>query len=201
MNWGRAMAWRTILPAVTVAAGVAAATPAFAQDDAAAQEDAIALCRSAEDRDARIACLEAVVRGETPSHDNVDAERRSGLRLPFLGGGDDEDIPVQTGVVPSNAPEADAFGAEHVAGAASADDRPAPPRLVADVVAVSELPRTRLQVELDNGQIWRQTTGELRWDPRRHRDPEQVEIWRSGFGGYRMRVIDQDLVLRVERVR
>jgi hypothetical protein len=78
---------------------------------------------------------------------------------------------------------------------------PVTPHMVAAVVASSVVPYKRLQVELDNGQIWRETNADQAWDEVRYSPPKSVEIWQTRFGGYRMVIADNDIKLHVERVK
>ena len=133
-------------------------------------------------------------------------------RVPFIGGGDSdggEDATAVAAAPPAAAAPASVggneLGSEQVAlrdGAAF--ERVAQPReddtVLAEIVAFERLRRGRLQVELDNGQTWRQTDIEAVSLRLREGDPMNVEIWRSGFGGYRMRVADKRPVLKVERL-
>jgi hypothetical protein len=194
-------------------AGVLIALPVSAQNG----QDAVARCRSLTTDAERIACLEAAVMGTgsqpaapaaapTPAPATAEPPPRRGFRLPgvpFIGGGDDERSQPQ--VFSSEAPEAAELGAEQVANIDRAAGRAPPrgpePRMTAGVVSAREVPYKRLEVELDNGQVWRQTQADENWDSRRYRDPIDVEIWASAFGGYRMRIVEQDRTLRVERAR
>ena len=205
------------LVGAAVALGVAAAG---SPSPARAQEGEIERCRTAQTDAERIACLEDALRGDAPeaatpppapigaSDDAPDDDAepaREGFRLPrvpFIGGRDEAPSPAASppAVVASDSPEADAFGAEQLARA-TGGGLPAPPRLTAAVVGSREVPYRRLQVELDNGQVWRQVESDEPWNSRRYGDPVDVEIFESGFGGYRMRIVEQDKTLRVERVR
>lgn len=59
----------------------------------------------------------------------------------------------------------------------------------------------QLQVHLENGQTWRQIQGDTQRVELSARTPVSAEIWRSGFGGYRMRLREVGRVLKVERIR
>jgi hypothetical protein len=100
--------------------------------------------------------------------------------------------------VASNAPEAEEFGARTLA-ARSGEAAPVP-RLTASVTSAREVPYKRLEVVLDNGQVWRQTSSDDPWDSRRHDEPDRVEIFASRTGGYRLHIPDTNLTLVVERI-
>jgi hypothetical protein len=73
----------------------------------------------------------------------------------------------------------------------------------ATVVAFNVVGYRKLLLELDNGQIWRQTNGDradVAWDLRDERNFD-VELRRSGLGGYRMYLAPIDRTIRVERVK
>lgn len=133
-------------------------------------------------------------------------QRRGWMRLPslpFVGGDRDEvadapeDVPER---ITSSAPEAEDFGSEQVAAHAN-EPRETPARLIASVVDVDQVGFKRLQVELDNGQIWRQISSDRPYNVFRYDEPREVEIWPTRTGGYRMRIVNADQVVRVERVR
>ena len=96
----------------------------------------------------------------------------------------------------------DDFGSEQVerrSEGRSGDDVPVSAKVVAfDVVGYQ-----RLRVELDNGQVWRQTNGD-RADVLRDLRGQQtfdVELRRTGLGGYRMHIEPIDRTIRVERLK
>jgi hypothetical protein len=146
-------------------------------------------------------------------------EGRRWLRMPgipFIGRDRDEEpdaaptavaaAPPLPAATPSAPPAGvEGFGAEQVA--ARAGTRDLNPRdeedeiLRAKIVDFEELHRGRLVVALDNGQIWRQLDVDSRTVRLRAEESYDVEIWRSGFGGYRMRVADNARVMSVERLR
>lgn len=185
-----------------------------------AQEDPIAACQRAVTPEARIACLEDALRRQsapqpaaqpsTPSQSAPEREEsRSamsrvggaiGALNPFSGGGERE----STGQVSSRDNAADRFGAEQVAA------RNAPPRsqsdaqqerLAARVASVSTVPYQRLEVTLDNGQVWRQIAGDNQRITERHANGSSVEIWEARLGGYQMRLNEISRTIRVERIR
>jgi hypothetical protein len=203
---------RSLAAAIVGIAGCAVlGLPATAQT----AEEAIASCRNLPTDAERIACLEAALINDdtpqaapAPSAPASQPSGRRGFRLlaavPFLGGDVDEDAP-QARADASNAITADDLGTEQVAtrqpAGGTATRRAPDARIVAAVVSTREIPYKRLEVELDNGQVWRQTQSGDPWNFSHHRDPEDVEISRSGFGGYRMRVPEHNITIAVERIR
>jgi hypothetical protein len=69
--------------------------------------------------------------------------------------------------------------------------------IVATVASVLEIVPNRLQVTLDNGQVWRQTA--TRQYP--VRQGQQVRISQAGLGGYRLTVEELGGFIRVEQLR
>jgi len=176
---------------------------------AAAQQEAVARCRAMPNDAERIACLEAALTAAEPE--------RGGLRIPipFLGGDDDEearDTAPPAAPAPSAspasvaAPAGTAMGAEQVAvREGTFDDAPAGDdddlRLDAEIAIAQTDGRGLLVVQLDNGQVWRQTENEtlpVRVDIEQ---PQPVRITESGFGGYRMYLATPDREIKVARVR
>ncbi len=122
------------------------------------------------------------------------------LRLPLVGGGEDDTRAAA--VVDGDAAGADALGAEQVAARAGEGGRAPETRYAFTIVSVGESYFGGLEVELDNGQVWRQQRDDGQRIVLREDDPMDVEIWRSDrFGGYRMRLVEQERTLRVQRMR
>ncbi len=69
------------------------------------------------------------------------------------------------------------------------------------IVASERVHPNRLQVRLENGQIWRQVQGDTQIVELRHDASVPVEMWGSQTGGYRMRMIGVGRTLRVERIQ
>jgi hypothetical protein len=200
--------------AAAAAAALAGAALLAAPSAAQSGEDLVSRCRSLLTDAERIACLEAAVLGSgvpaaAPAAAPATVPRaepppRRGFRLPavpFIGGGD-EPAPR---TFSSDAPEAAELGAEQVAtfdrAAGRAPPAEARPRMVASVVAVRQIPYKRLEVELENGQVWRQTSSDEAWNFARYDDPDSVEIWPSVTGGYRMHMPENNRTVVVERIR
>jgi hypothetical protein len=180
-----------------LAIGAAMAAP----QAASAQEAAIEACRATPSDAERIACLEDALR-----------EASSGVRIPipFVGGGGDRPADAAPPApAASNSPPAESMGAEQVAvreGTFDDDDDDddnddAALRMNATIAVLQTDSRGLLVMQLDNGQVWRQTESVgvpilLDMD-----DPQPVEISTSGFGGYRMQLLGPDRRIIVERVR
>ena len=97
-----------------------------------------------------------------------------------------------------------ALGAEQAArraGTSSASARAEEQRVSTWIVASERVHPNQLQVHLENGQTWRQIQGDTQLVELIGRSPVSAEIWRSGFGGYRMRLPEIRRVLKVERIR
>ncbi|MCP5145636.1 MAG: hypothetical protein H6978_12585 [Gammaproteobacteria bacterium] len=69
------------------------------------------------------------------------------------------------------------------------------------VVGFREYVPGLLEIELDNGQVWRQISGDAARVRLTSTEPQAVEMWSSWAGGYRMRLVDSERTLRVERLR
>ena len=131
------------------------------------------------------------------------AIRKSSERLACY---DNRVYPVATGATATAAPTPSAeevFGAESSAVAAPAkEEAPAPPareelsKITAHVTAMSTLPRGELQIELDNGQVWRQV------EPHELllHTGDSVTIARAALGTFRL-TTSTGRVSKVQRVR
>jgi hypothetical protein len=139
----------------------------------------------------RVACLRQVL---------ADAQRELDRAEKALG------IPAQAQSVPTlphpaqRARDAQQLGHEQVArraGVTSAEEE----RFAARIISAVQGRPNRLTVSLDNGQVWRQLQSDTQVVELSDKQQISAEIWRSGFGGYRMRLLDMGRVLRVERLR
>jgi hypothetical protein len=174
--------------------------------------DAIRQCASLDDKDARIACLEDALRRADDAGDTMPQAAD-----PVPGTPESQPAPQGTRTQPRqeavtvSAPEnaagtgtsqsADSLGAEQVINRDRRDDED--DQLEATVVAFDFVRYQRLRVQLDNGQVWRQVDGD-RVDVTRelHADSKfDVELWKTGLGGYRMRIVALDRTLRVQRLK
>lgn len=209
--------WRFAVPAMLVASS-----------GATAEQDAIEACREASTDAARIACLENALRrqenpGEAappaepvapeapePVADGAPESETAEAPQPAALEGTESAAPPAspraatqaTAPVPKTA--AADIGAEQVrARNESREERDA--RLDSahrlKVAAYTTVPYRRLQVELENGQIWRQVKGDtqrIRVDLERN---QTVDINETGLGGYKLRLNEIRRIIAVERVR
>ncbi len=161
---------------------------AFSGAPAEAQQSVIENCREAASHEERIACLEAAL--------------------------SDEENPVNRGAeiaeppppAPADPPPArqDTIGAEQVR-ARNETSAEIAARLASvkglKVARYTEVPYQRLQVELENGQIWRQIAGDtqqVRVDLQRN---QTVDIEESRISGYKLRLNEMRRTIRVERIK
>lgn len=154
---------------------------------AEAPKDAVARCALKVDLRDRVACLEQALLG-TPA---TIAE------------------PAEVAVVadaPKPAVTKDtSLGAEQVAARTSSKDgsRPENERSTFNVASTRTVPYKKLEVTLENGQVWLQSNGDSRdiYVPKRYRDSLTVEIWRASLGGYRMHLKEIKKTIRVRRLK
>jgi hypothetical protein len=167
-------------------------------------------CSALTDKDARIACLEDALRRTDDSGDSAAAVAETSTAAREAKSAPREAPAEPAATVPPPAPEsavspghdgtADTLGAEQVR---DYDRRDADDRVMATVVAFDYVRYQRLRVQFDNGQVWRQVDGD-RVDVSRELDADatfDVEVWKTGLGGYRMRIVELDRTLRVQRLR
>ena len=64
-----------------------------------------------------------------------------------------------------------------------------------------ELSFGRLQVTLENGQVWEQIKGDTRKVRADLRKNQTVNIEESSFGGYKLRLNEMRIEIRVRRIR
>jgi len=138
----------------------------------------------------------ACMRGAEAALSVSSAQSQAGSQAPAREGGGFPGPGVFDGERGSSA--ADGLGAETLAPVASDAGRE---RVRANIVAFREHAPGILEFELDNGQVWRQTSGASPEDHLSTRDPEPVEMWLSWAGGYRMRLVNHRQTIRVQRLR
>lgn len=170
-------------------ATVAAASGCVIGAAASAQEDVIAACQALPTETERFSCLADALRQASGSAAPAQAPVAPAAEQPEPPRIESEQSRVLTA-----SPEE--FAAEQVEERPSRDET----TLVASVVSSELVGFNRLQVELDNGQIWRQGQAEKAWDMILDGEPSTVEIRPSRFGGYRM-TVDDGRTMSVERVR
>lgn len=111
---------------------------------------------------------------------------------------------AETAPRPTSEPSAAAsLGAEQAARRAgvSAPAQERAQRIQAVIVSSERVYPNQLQVHLENGQTWRQIQGDTQLVELASNERVLAEIWRSGFGGYRMRLPEVGRQLKVERIR
>jgi hypothetical protein len=159
---------------------------------AAAQESVIERCRKAANDAERIACLEGALVEKSaaaagPPEDTVLPARQPGESDALPRMEQEEDIGARQVQLRNRS------GADLEASLESARGL--------RVARYSEVPYRRLQVELENGQVWRQIVGDtqrLTVDPQRN---QTVDINESGISGYKLRLNELERTIRVERIR
>lgn len=214
---------------IAAAAGLAGA--AIFAGSAAAQSGIADRCRSLPTEAERFACMEgalaaiealrggdmalpqtAAPRSSSSSRaselgaEQVDRGGNSGggwLRMPsipFIGGNDDDEVRP----VASRGAASGELGAEQVAlreGNMIRDRENDDDVVHATIVSFEEHVPGQWQFELDNGQLWRQISGDTQ-QVRLSRDEQpEVEMWSSWAGGYRMRIVGERQQVKVERIR
>lgn len=191
------MRWTLIL-----LAGAAGATLGGAS---ALAQSSVDRCRTMPTDEERFACLEnalaaaeaalgsesAPVNAVAPAPAGED--RDGGFRIPFLGGGDEADA-AAPGVA------ATGLGEEQISRTVQVAEGEEP-RIPAEVVAYHERVPGQWQFELSNGEVWRQLSGDNTPLALYGRDPLAIELWESWIGGYRMRLIENNRIIQVQRVR
>jgi len=102
----------------------------------------------------------------------------------------------------STASPANELGAEQVAKRNDSND-PTATRVNANIVAFDVVGTGRLRFRLDNDQIWQQIGDDDMNLTRKLRGADiiPVEMWRTRFGGYRMRIKSIDRIVRVKRLK
>ncbi len=164
----------------TLVCGTAFFLLTFSGPPALAQQSIIEHCREAATAEKRIACLESALT--------------------------DEESPVSQVAEIAEPPPArqDTIGAEQVR-ARNETSAEIAARLASvtglKVAAYAEVPYQRLQVELENGQIWRQISGDtqhVRVDLQRN---QTVDIEETRISGYRLRLNEMRRTIRVERIK
>ena len=189
--------------------GLALALPVLgllAPEASLAQEAEVERCRRTTSADARIACLERALTGRQGGAPSRSADPSQPESAPEPA---PERPPAGSPPAPAHeraerAVEPSGIGAEQVrARNESAAEREARLASAAGlrVVAYREVPYQRLEVELENGQVWRQIKGDtqhIRVDLSRNRT---VDIEESSLGGYKLQLNEMRRTVRVERVK
>lgn len=194
----RALGARSWLALLAAAAAISA-LPALAQ------QEAVERCRAAASDEARIACLEAALAGDHGDEDGAEpappSTEPAALR-PALPESTDRTA-AREPLNPASR-TADDLGAEQLRSRNRTPEERAEELEAASGLRVARygtVPFRRLQVYLENGQVWRQIQGDtqrLRVDLDRN---QTVDITESSLGGYRLRLNEMRRTIRVERVQ
>lgn len=161
---------------------------------AMAQQSIVEHCRSTSSDADRIACLEAALLGKDPVASAVPEPKSEPAREPAR-----EPAPT---IVTKSAPEG--IGASQVIARTETDEERIESLEKVEGLAVASyatVPYEKLQVTLENGQIWRQIVGDtqkIRVDLKRN---QTVDIEESSLSGYKLRLNEMRRTVRVERVR
>lgn len=197
----------------------------------AAGQDAIERCRQAAGDAERIACLEAALSRRSqapeapgkptpgPEEDDMPVPLAvpDPVATPESEGDDDarnapepepaasqtQRSPAQQAVTGSGERAAADIGAEQLARRRGRDDETDPLASASDLAVASfdYVPYNRLQVTLENGQVWLQITGDTQHIRASLRKNRTVDIEESSLGGYKLRLNEMRRTIRVERVR
>jgi hypothetical protein len=181
-------AWMTGAACAAVFAGMAMA-----------QEDPVERCRQAATDSERIACLEAALRARTPDAADSVAPRPAPRPDPVS--------PPAPAASAGPAPVV-GLGAEQVEARrergrpGSGRDEPAV-RVQAAIADFREIPYRRLEVTLDNGQVWRQIDGDRQRVVGRMRAGRTytADVFEGVFDSYRLRINEIARTIQVERIR
>lgn len=181
---------------------------ALAAGAASAQQDVVDRCRQTSSKDDRIACLEAALMMRGRAAAKVDPSSLSPIAAPEV-----TEVPVAsphsetTAPVPeevANVTETTDIGVEQViARQQTQEERLAALKNAAGltVVKYEQLAHERLQVTLENGQVWRQIRGDTQKVNPTLKKNRTVDISESSFGGYKLRLNEMQRTIRVQRIR
>jgi len=194
-------------------------------------QDAIEMCRQAAGDAERIACLEAELSrqsreseapGATPAgaeEDDVPAPVPPAVPDPVAAceREDDDDACNATDPAVAQSQENPApppgsgsgeraaadIGAEQLVRRRGRDDETDPLASAIDLAVASfdYVPYNRLQVTLENGQVWLQISGDTQRVRASLRKNRTVDIEESPLGGYKLRLNEMRRTIRVERVK
>lgn len=184
---------------------------------AAAQDDVIANCAAQTTAEARIECLEAALRGQELAAPTPPVPAASGTAPPdtsdtaSVGTNDTAAMAKEAPAVqpdqPSPVAAVDApagLGAEQVAARTPArKDRAAAEveRSIFEISSHKVIYPNRLQITLNNGQVWQQIRGDDQRIRLRSDRDTTAEIWKSRLGGYKLRFPESRRTVRVRRLR
>lgn len=193
----------------------------------AAGQDAIERCRQAAGDAERIACLEAALSGQSRVPEAPDAAEEREPVSPDVpepvaaAASRDRDDDARNDAEPapgsnrtqvnpdprprsgSGEPAAADIGAEQLARRRGRDGETNSLASASDLAVASfdYVPYNRLQVTLENGQVWLQLTGDTQHIRASLRKNRTVDIEKSSLGGYKLRLNEMRRTIRVERVK
>lgn len=202
---------RCVLPIVTLLVAMTAN----------AQQSIVDLCRKTSSDADRIACLEAALLGKAAPQTVAGSSAAAvitepGDSEPDAGGKTSTEITAEvpaptpkTTRMPDDSP-ADVsnvpvgIGAEQVIARSSAvkdRDKSRDEARGLVVKGYNVVPYERLQVTLENGQVWRQIKGDTQRIRVSLRRNQTVDISESAMSGYKLRLNEMQRTIRVERIR
>ena len=164
------------------------------------QEDAIVACLNISDDDKRLACFENAANQLLQSRQQrtataaqpTDTQNTSALKPKS----------VPSTVVATQTETPGNFGAEDIASERKKFAASQLKSIVGKSTKVKTNKLGKVTITLDNGQVWRQQSS----DNRRIRlkddgTPYSIEIKRTSFGGYMLKVNDSKRTIRVKRIK
>ena len=169
-----------------------------------AQQDIIANCASETSAEARIRCLEnALLAKETV---NTELSRPAEPSIsepniapaPVVSPAKPEPIVAVT-AKPEPVVKAAELGSEQIAPIRKAEETNE--RTVFSVASFEIAHPNKMRFFLENGQVWQQIQGDDQRLSLSKKSLGTVEIWKSRFGGYKLRIPDKRRTLRVRRLR
>ncbi len=171
---------------------LAASIVVLAHQVAAGEQDVIDRCKQTSSKDDRIACLEAALLMGEP----VTAPVANPEPAP-------ETAPLPAAMPVATDEEAEVGAEQVVARTQTQDERVAALKQVTglDVAEYRLLAHDRLQVTLENGQVWRQIRGDTQRVNATLKRNQTVDISESSLGGYKLRLNEMQRTIRVQRVR
>lgn len=172
--------------------------------------DPIEWCSRAVSESARITCLEEALRnrtGQTPSVVDTSPKDNSGVSVQGREASSSETQPSAVTTAPVERKKSlretllDKLGKKE-ARKRRGEDAEQNVRLEAHVSSFKFVGYRKLWVKLDNGQIWQQKKSDRSTLEARLKrfDEFDVELWQTGFGGYRLHIPEIDKTLAVNRL-
>lgn len=176
------------------------ASLALLAGNAVAQESVVEHCRNTSSEGDRIACLEAALLGKEAA---ATANTASAAPTEPAAQVDPPSMELEAGHAEDNLKPA-GIGAEQVIARNESQEERIEKLEKAyglPVARYDTVPYKKLQITLENGQVWRQISGDtqiIRVDLRRN---QTVDIEESSLSGYKLRLNEMRRIVRVERVK